>query len=71
LASFYRGFVKDFSSIAALMKEVLKGKAFELNEQAHLAFEEIKQRLTHAPILAFPSFSKAFEVESDASRTWY
>ena len=59
--------MKDFSSIVAPMTEVLKGKTFERNEQAHSAFEEIKKRLTSAPILAFPSFSKVFEVECDAS----
>jgi len=60
LASFYRRFVKDFSSSISPMTEVLKGKTFEWNEQAHSAFEEIKRRLTSAPILALPSFSKVF-----------
>jgi len=49
------------------MTEVLKGKSFEWTDQAHSAFEEIKRRLTCAPILALPSFSKILEVESDAS----
>jgi len=59
--------VKDFSSIISPMIEILKGKTFEWNEQAHSAFEEIKRRLTSAPILALPSFSTIFEVECDAS----
>jgi len=63
-----RRFVKDFSSIVSPMIEVLKGKTSEWNEQAHSAFEEIKKRLTSAPILVLPSFSKIFEVECDASR---
>jgi len=67
LASLDRRFVKDFSSIVAPMTKVLKGKTFEWNEQAHSAFEEIKRRLTSAPILALPSFSKVFEVECDVS----
>ena len=56
LASFYRRFVRDFSSIVAPMTEVLKGRSFEWTDQAHSAFEEIKRRLTSAPILALPNF---------------
>ena len=68
LASFYRRFVRDFSLIVAPMTKVLKFKTFEWNKQAHFAFEEIKHRLTSAPILALRSFSKVFELEHDAFR---
>jgi len=67
LASFYRRFMRDLSSIVAPMTEVLKGRSFEWMDQAHSTFEEIKRRLISAPILALPSFSKIFEVECDAS----
>ena len=49
------------------MIEVIKGRTFEWNREAQAAFEEIKRRLTSAPILALPSFSKTFEVECDTS----
>jgi len=31
------------------------------------AFVALKDRLTHAPILALPNFAKSFELECDAS----
>ena len=67
LPSFYRRFVKNFSSIITPMVEVVKGKTFEWNGAAQAAFEEVKRRLTSAPVLALPSFAKTFEVECDAS----
>ncbi|KAI3457182.1 hypothetical protein Pfo_013845 [Paulownia fortunei] len=57
LASFYRRFVRDFSSIAAPLIEVIKKNAFKL----------IKDKLTNAPLLVLPNFTKMFEIECDAS----
>ena len=52
----------------APMTEVIKGSSFQWNTKAQQAFEEIKQKLTKAPVLAFPCFEKVFEVKGDASR---
>jgi len=50
------------------MTKVFKCKRFEWNEKAQAAFEDIKSKLTSAPILTLPRFSKIFEVKCDASK---
>ena len=68
LASFYRRFVKDFSTLAAPMNELTKKEVpFKLGETQEKAFQELKDNLTTTPLLALPNFGKTFEIECDAS----
>ncbi|KAM6574977.1 uncharacterized protein LOC133039699 [Cannabis sativa] len=61
-------FMKDFSTIAALLADVIKKNvAFEWGEAQEEAFQLLKHKLTHAPVLALPNFSNTFEIECDAS----
>lgn len=69
LAGYYRRFVENFSRIALPMTNLIKKNTrFQWTEKREKAFQELKERLTSAPILALPSGTEGFEVYSDASQ---
>ncbi|KAK4397687.1 Retrovirus-related Pol polyprotein from transposon.6 [Sesamum angolense] len=56
LAGYYRRFLKDFFVVAKPLTNLLKKNApFNWNDKCAQSFEELKKRLTSAPILALPS----------------
>ncbi|KAK1664911.1 hypothetical protein QYE76_053070, partial [Lolium multiflorum] len=68
LAGFYRRFVKDFSTIACPLNELTKKNVpFVWGKAQQNAFDELKKRLTEAPLLVLPDFTQTFEIECDAS----
>nr|KYP60064.1 Transposon Ty3-G Gag-Pol polyprotein [Cajanus cajan] len=67
LASFNRRFFKDFSTHASPLNELMNDVPFIWGEAQEKAFHDLKEKLTHALILALPNFAQTFELECDAS----
>ncbi|KAL0555766.1 hypothetical protein IC582_004262 [Cucumis melo] len=69
LASFYRKFIYNFSTIAASITDCLKKGGFLWGKKQQDSFEALKKKLSNKPVLKLPKFTQPFEVVVDASRT--
>ncbi|WVZ63586.1 hypothetical protein U9M48_013209 [Paspalum notatum var. saurae] len=62
-------FIESFSRIAKPMTSLLeKGVPFNWTKERQAAFDELKKRLTTAPVLTLPDLTKSFTVYCDASK---
>ena len=68
LASFYRRFVSQFSSLMAPITDTMRDGRLTWTTEAASAFEIIKEKLCSAPVLALPDFTLLFELHCDASK---
>ena len=69
LAGCCRRFVEGFSSIASPLSSLTKKKdKFEWTEACEKSFQELKDKLTSAPMLTFSKCSENYIVYCDASR---
>ena len=69
LAGCYRRFIEDFSQLAAPMTRLTRKEVkFELNDLCERAFQELKRRLTSAPILIVPKRGQRYTVYCDAPK---
>ena len=68
LAGYYQRFIEGFSKLAGPLTSLTKKNAgFHWLEKQESAFQEIKRRLTQAPILTLPNGNEDLEVYTDAS----
>ncbi|XP_074292100.1 putative mitochondrial protein AtMg00860 [Silene latifolia] len=67
LASFYRRFIKNTSSVVAPITECMKKGEFQWTDHAQQSSKRIKKLMCETPILKLPYFDQLFEVECDAS----
>ena len=69
LTGYYRRFIEDFSRLAAPMTRLTRKEVkFDWDDQCEEAFQELKRRLTTAPILIVPDRGQGYTVYCDASR---
>ena len=68
LTGWYRRFIPNYAEIAVPLTDLTsKSKVFAWNENAQLAFDILKQKLTSAPLLITPNFDREFIIQCDAS----
>ena len=66
-ASYYRRFIKGFSTIARPLHDLLhKDSLFVWTAEQDQAFEKLRKAFCQAPVLAFPDFSLPFILDTDA-----
>ncbi|XP_017438056.1 uncharacterized mitochondrial protein AtMg00860-like [Vigna angularis] len=68
LAGYSHRFIESFARIVApLMHLTRKDQPFVWTDRCETSFQELKKRLTSAPVLIIPDIGKPFEVFCDAS----
>ncbi|WVZ52561.1 hypothetical protein U9M48_003609 [Paspalum notatum var. saurae] len=69
LGGYYWRFIESFSKIVKPMTSLLeKGVPFIWTKERQAAFDELKKRLTTAPMLTLPDLTKSFTMYCDASK---
>ena len=67
LTRYYRRFIKGYGTICKPLTQLLQKDAYRWTDTATVAFLQLKDIMTHPPVLALPDLHKQFVVETDAS----
>ena len=69
LCNYYRRFIKNYAELAAPLHSACSGKCKEIfwSDECDRSFNELKQKLCGAPILAFVNPNNNFILDTDAS----
>ena len=69
LASYYRRYIKSFANAAKPLHALTeKNRAFLWTPECESAFQLLKEKLTTAPILAYPKLGQKYILDTDASK---
>jgi len=69
MAGYYRRCIEGFSKLAKPMTALLEKNAkFIWSKECQASLEELKKRLTSAPVLILPDITKSFSIYCAASR---
>lgn len=68
MCSWWRKFIKNYSTIAYPLQKLIQTGKFQWSDEAQSAFEKLKHVITNAPVLIHPDHSTPFIVHSDASQ---
>ena len=69
LVSYYRRIIKDLSGLATPMTRLTQKEVkFEWNDLCERTFQELKRRLTSAPIMIVPERGQRYTTYYDASK---
>jgi hypothetical protein len=67
-ANYYQKFVENYSTIATPLNNLLRENvAWDWSQDCQKTFDTIKEKLTQAPILRRPDYSRLFELHTDWS----
>jgi hypothetical protein len=67
LANYYRRFIKEYSKITSSLTRLLqKNVEYRWTVECQCTFDELKEKLTQAPVLAFPDYDLPFILTTDA-----